>query len=77
MLEPNSIWIFLVEVKMTETSPWQIIGIFGTSVEAAKCHNFEAFSTTVTTRSYKKIMKIGGIYYNIGYKNNEFYYSIK
>ena len=64
MLKPN---IFLVEVKLTETSPWQVVGVFGTRTKAAQCQSKinsgvfgTVFYTTVTVRSL-----------------NEFYYSFR
>ena len=64
MLKPN---IFLVEVKLTETSPWQVVGVFGTKTKAARCQTKinsgvfgKVFNTIVTVRAL-----------------NEFYYSFR
>ena len=64
MLKPN---IFLVEVKLNETSPWQVVGVFGTETKAARCQTKinsgvfgKVFYTTVTVRTL-----------------NEFYYSFR
>lgn len=65
MSKPRS--IFLVEVKLSETSPWQVVGVFGTEAKAAKCQS--KINSGVFGKVFYTIVTVRPL--------NEFYYSFK
>ena len=65
MLKPKS--IFLVEVKINETSPWQVVGVFGTKTKAAQCQT--KINSGVLGKVFYTIVTVRPL--------NEFYYSFK